>query len=177
MPDKFSAVEDLIIWRAFLDASKAETPWAPITVPTSTKFRILFYLYYCQGIEDENNLDIYSNLSSKPFEPRTISCIISRYNDKISPEVLRFMAVAKVTLTLGDKPDKFFFERCRQRFHTKHGRSFIYRLRNQDSGLILSWRDNLLLDDPEMILLEISDILSVVSHGFKESARTMMSCF
>lgn len=166
---EFSAIEDLIIWRAFVSVSKDEKPWSAAKVPKDGEFRKKMYKCYASYISHENKSVMYTGFLREHFAKKSAKAVIKRYNRVIGPEVLKFLAVMKTREMPNDEPNQEYFKMCCEKFNRKYRRDFVYPFIRGDNELVVHWVDATLLDDPIHVYNEISAYAGKVSNSFKDA--------
>mmetsp|Transcript_27260 Transcript_27260/g.40247 ORF Transcript_27260/g.40247 Transcript_27260/m.40247 type:complete len:189 (-) Transcript_27260:499-1065(-) len=165
--EDFSSVDDQNIWKAFLTASR-DRELGFRKVPKSQRFQRKMDNAYLKKLDEENKQRKYCGLREKHFSSRPLESIIARYNDYIGREAFRFLVVMKTIPMTRKKTHESFYKECGYRFEEKYGRSFDFKVKKQDRKLILTWLENIDLDDPDIVLQEFSDTASDFSNGITE---------
>mmetsp|Transcript_19273 Transcript_19273/g.29360 ORF Transcript_19273/g.29360 Transcript_19273/m.29360 type:complete len:396 (+) Transcript_19273:70-1257(+) len=122
---EYSALEDLIIWKAFISATDDEQ-LKKSQDPAAFRGKLFSsYLRLCHRVirDSEINLEDPVNI---PVQSRTAKTIEQRFRNTIGPEFLKFQEIMKTVTPRRKEADRDYYGRCQKNFKKKYGHNFNF---------------------------------------------------
>mmetsp|Transcript_1821 Transcript_1821/g.2784 ORF Transcript_1821/g.2784 Transcript_1821/m.2784 type:complete len:442 (-) Transcript_1821:191-1516(-) len=118
----FVQMEDLMIWKAFLSASKKYTLFEDV--------KLHMYRFYRKYFHKESKNTLYKDEGIKsPYQLRRSKFINRRFENKIGPDILKFASIMEATSTYCNKSEEECYLQSVAAFKSKYGRDFSFNLR------------------------------------------------
>lgn len=123
---EYSAIEDLMVWKAFLAASKTGKE------ANSDDFQKEMYKSYRKYLKKENRNPAYKEMGiSNPYEVRSKNSIKNRFLDKVGPDVMHFSSIMGCSVSqCDDQTVEESYADSLAVYEEKCGRSFGFNLSN-----------------------------------------------
>lgn len=126
---EYTSVEDLMVWKAFLAASKKE---GKVIDPNSDAFQKHMYGSYRKYRRKENRNPAYKELGiAEPYALRSMTSIKKRFLDKVGPEVMHFSSLMQYdTSQAGDRSVAESYADSLAAYKERYGKNFGFNLSN-----------------------------------------------